>query len=74
MTLIRKIYCCMILLIEPPGSSYLPRLSPLIHLSRRTSLGSGLGLLLGVVALSESVVGADEAALETDTFRARPLP
>lgn len=38
-----------------------------------TSLGSGLERLLGVVARSESVVGADEAALDTDSFRARAL-
>lgn len=41
------------------------------NISIDTSFGSGLGLLLGVAALSESVVGTDEAALETDTFRAR---
>ena len=37
-----------------------------------TSVGSGR--LLGVVVCSESVVGAEDAALETETFRARAFP
>lgn len=38
-----------------------------------TSTGSGLARLLGVVARSESVVGADDAALDTETLRVRVL-
>jgi len=38
-----------------------------------TPLGSGLDRLLGVIARSESVVAAEEAALDADNFRERAL-